>query len=58
MIILEHYIILYKIKKMDNLKISNSCVNCENLNQPLSRCGIHQIEVSEKYTCDEFETVN
>ena len=32
---------------MENLKTSNSCVNCENPNQTLKICGIHQIEVSE-----------
>ena len=51
-------ILSYKNKKMENLKISNSCVNCDNLNHTLKKCGIHQIEVSEKYTCDEFETSN
>jgi hypothetical protein len=40
---------------MENLKISNSCVNCGNLNQSLKTCGIHQVEVNEKLTCDEFE---
>lgn len=43
---------------MENLKMSNSCVNCENLNHTLNKCGVHQVEVSEKYTCDEFEGVN
>ena len=40
---------------MEKLKISNSCVNCENLDITLKTCGIHNVEVSEKYTCDEFE---
>jgi len=48
-------LILWKYKLMENLKISNSCVNCENLNRTLKTCGIHQVEVSEKYTCDAFE---
>jgi len=39
---------------MEKLKISNSCINCDNLNQTLKTCGIHQVEVSEKYTCEEF----
>ena len=39
---------------MDNLSLSNSCVNCENFTN-LSRCDFHKIEVSEKYTCDFFE---
>jgi len=43
---------------MENLKISNSCINCDNLNHTLKTCGIHQVEVSEKYTCDEFEINN
>ena len=41
---------------MDILKISNSCINCDNLNHELKRCGIHEVEVSEKYTCAEFRT--
>ena len=40
---------------MEKLKISNSCLNCENLDAALKMCGIHKVEVSEKYTCDEFE---
>jgi len=44
------------IKDMDILKISNSCINCDNLNHELKRCGIHEVEVSEKYTCAEFRT--
>ena len=40
---------------MENLSLSNSCVNCENFTKT-SLCGIHKIEVSEKYTCDSFET--
>ncbi len=43
---------------MENLKISNSCVNCDNLNHTLKICGIHQVEVNVKYTCDEFEISN
>ena len=39
---------------MKNLNLSNSCVNCENLITN-SLCGLHKIEVSEKYTCDSFE---
>jgi len=39
---------------MEKLKISNSCINCDNLNQTFKTCGIHQVEVSEKYTCEEF----
>ena len=43
-------------KEMEILKISNSCINCDNLNHELKRCGIHEVEVSEKYTCAEFRT--
>ncbi len=39
---------------MENLNLSNSCINCENL-LTNSLCGFHKIEVSEKYTCDNFE---
>ena len=39
---------------MENLNLSNSCINCENL-LTNSLCGLHKIEVSEKYTCDSFE---
>ncbi len=39
---------------MEKLVLSNSCVNCENLNQTLKTCGIHKVEVTEKLTCDEF----
>ena len=39
---------------MKNLQISNSCVNCENILMN-SLCSFHNIEVSEKYTCDQFE---
>ena len=41
---------------MEILKISNSCINCDNLNHELKGCGIHEVEVSEKYTCAEFRT--
>ena len=40
---------------MEKLKISNSCLNCENLDVTHKMCGIHMVDVSEKYTCDEFE---
>ena len=44
-----------KIRIMENLSLSNSCVNCQNLID-VTLCGYHKIEVSEKYTCEEFET--
>ncbi len=38
---------------MENLQLSNSCVNCQKL-LTNSLCGFHNIEVSEIYTCDSF----
>jgi len=40
--------------KMENLQLSNSCVNCENI-LTNSLCSFHKVEVSEKYTCSDFE---
>jgi len=48
--------ICVKQKDMEILKISNSCINCDNLNHELKRCGVHEVEVNEKYTCAEFRT--
>ena len=39
---------------MENLQLSNSCVNCENI-LTNSLCSFHNVEVSEKYTCSDFE---
>ncbi len=39
---------------MENLYLSNSCINCTNLIEDSKTCEIHNIEVSEKYTCEEF----
>ena len=39
---------------MENLLLSNSCVNCENFTNT-SLCDFHKIEVSEIYTCESFE---
>ena len=39
---------------MENLQLSNSCINCENLSTN-SLCSLHNVEVSEKYTCTNFE---
>lgn len=39
---------------MENLSLSNSCINCENFTKT-SLCDFHKIAVSEKYTCEEFE---
>jgi len=43
-----------KIYIMENLSLSNSCINCENLTMN-SICDFHKITVNEKYTCEEFE---
>ena len=40
---------------MKNLNLSNSCVNCDNLIFSSMSCDIHKIDVSEKFTCGEFE---
>ena len=42
---------------MEKLSLSNSCLNCLNINEDTSKCGIHEIEVSEKYTCNDFSGV-
>ncbi len=39
---------------MKDLLISNSCVNCENISVN-SLCSFHNIQVNEKYTCEDFE---
>ena len=49
------YIKFVKIIKMKDLSLSNSCVNCDNLVFTEMTCGIHKVDVSEKYTCGEFE---
>ncbi len=46
---------LLKINDMKNLNLSNSCVNCDNLVFTAMTCGVHKVEVSEKYTCSEFQ---
>ena len=42
---------------MDILKISNSCINCDNLNHELKRCGIHEVEVSENILVQNSELI-
>lgn len=42
---------------MKNLILSNSCMNCFNLNEDTNKCSVHEIQVSEKYTCDDFSGV-
>jgi hypothetical protein len=45
---------LIKNKKMEHLFASNSCVNCKNISQE-NKCNVHRVEVSEKYTCNDFD---
>ena len=40
---------------MKNLNLSNSCVNCDNLIFTSMTCDLHKIDVSEKFTCSEFQ---
>ncbi len=35
-------------------RLSSNCTNCTNLFTPLMR-EIHQVKVSESYTCDQFK---
>ena len=44
-----------KINTMKNLNLSNSCVNCDNLVFTEMTCGVHKVDVNEKYTCGEFQ---
>ena len=46
---------MIKINTMKNLNLSNSCVNCDNLVFTEMTCGVHKVDVSEKYTCGEFQ---
>lgn len=39
---------------MENISLSNSCVNCVNLEE--NKCSIHHVEVSASNTCDAFTT--
>lgn len=39
---------------MDNLSMSNSCINC--LNHEQSNCSVHHVEVTAANTCGEFTT--
>ncbi len=42
---------------MEKLSLSNGCLNCLNINEDTHECGVHHIEVSEKYTCTDFSGV-
>ena len=37
---------------MENLSLSNSCVNCVNHEQ--NKCSVHQVDVTPANTCGEF----
>jgi|TARA_B100001094_G_scaffold116006_1_gene111924 hypothetical protein len=50
-----YFLILEKINNMKNLNLSNSCVNCDNLVFTEMTCGIHKVDVNEKFTCGEFQ---
>ncbi|MEL6810338.1 MAG: hypothetical protein AAFP76_03265 [Bacteroidota bacterium] len=36
------------------IRLGNSCTNCENLLEK-NRCKVHNVIVSNTYTCDSFE---
>ena len=42
---------------MEKLLLSNGCLNCLNINEDTKKWGIHEIQVSEKYTCNDFSGV-
>lgn len=46
-----------KLLVMEKLTLSNGCLNCLNINEETHECGVHHIEVSEKYTCTDFSGV-
>lgn len=35
------------------IRLSNNCTNCTQLSATLV-CNVHQVKVSESYTCDNF----
>ena len=39
---------------MENLSVSNSCVNYYNINIDF-KCEVHSLIVNEKYTCNNFD---
>ena len=45
-------VILTKILIMENLSLSNSCVNCVNHDQ--NKCSVHHVDVTPANTCGEF----
>ena len=40
---------------MENLQLSNSCVNCSNHSESENICVVHKMLVSIKNTCDSFD---
>ncbi|MAZ27208.1 MAG: hypothetical protein CL868_09055 [Cytophagaceae bacterium] len=36
------------------IRLGNSCLNCDNLIEG-DYCKVHEINVSERHTCDSFE---
>lgn len=44
-----------KIKYMP-IRLASNCAHCESLNAG-NMCGIHNIKVTENYTCDRFALV-
>ena len=40
---------------MENISLSNSCVNCVNHDE--NRCTVHEVEVTASNTCDTFSNV-
>ena len=58
--IADIYVIIFVTFKkiisiMENLSLSNSCVNCVNHTQ--NRCSVHEVEVTASNTCDTFTNV-
>lgn len=41
---------------MENLSLSNSCVNC--INQEQNKCSVHQVDVTAANTCGEFTSIS
>lgn len=40
--------------KMENISLSNSCVNCTNFAE--NKCSVHGVGVTASNTCDTFTT--
>ena len=51
------YVIIFvnfeaNIITMENITLSNSCVNCVNLEE--NKCSVHKVEVTASNTCEVF----